>query len=86
MAKKKKKKTPEPLEHMVAAIMEDKGVPRDRAYAIATKRLQDIGYMKKGKKELTNEGRKKLSKHYKESKSVRLKKMNKARKHKKKSL
>jgi|GEM_PF-2807604 len=80
------KKVPEPIEHMVAAIMEKQKVPRSKAYAIAVGRLQKLGYVKKGSLELTAKGKKKLSKHYKEPKSVRLRKVNKARKKKKRSL
>lgn len=80
------KKVPEPIEHMVAAIMKERGVPRERAYAIAVGRLQKLGHVKKGSLELTSKGKKALSKHYSEPKSERLKKVNMARKNKKKTL
>ena len=79
------KKVPEPVKHIVASLI-DKGYTRQQAYAIAVGRLQDLGYLKKGTLDLTKKGKAKLSKHYKEPKTVRLKKVNKARKNKKKKL
>ncbi len=79
------RKVPEPVEHMVAALMK-KGYSRSQAYAIAVGRLQNLGYLKKGTLDLTKKGKSKLSKHYKEPKSERLRKVNKARKNKKKRL
>ena len=80
------RKVPEPVEHMVASIMKKQGVSRQRAYAIAVGRLQKLGYLKKGTLDLTVKGKSKLIKHYKEPKSVRLKKVNMARNNKKKRL
>ncbi|RLB07738.1 MAG: hypothetical protein DRG27_06270 [Deltaproteobacteria bacterium] len=80
------KKIPEPLEHAVAAIMKKQGVSRQEAYAIVTKQWQRYGLIKKGSHKLTKKGRSKLSKHYKEPKKVRLRKINMARKHKKKRI
>lgn len=79
------RKVPEPVEHMVAALM-DEGFDRQTAYAIAVGRLQKLGYLKKGTLDLTKKGRAKLSKHYREPKKERLKKVNRARKRKKKRL
>ena len=89
MAKKKKKGRrglPEPVEHAAYAIMKKHGYTKDKAIAIATEMLQDVGYLKKGTHTLTAKGRTKLSKHYKEPKKERLKKVNAIRTHKKKTL
>ena len=83
--KRKKKGIPEPLAHAVSAIMEQ-GYTRDQAYAIATKQFQRYGLLKKGTHDLTEKGKRKLAKHYKEPKKERLKKINKALKHKIKKL
>ncbi|RLC49277.1 MAG: hypothetical protein DRH57_00210 [Candidatus Cloacimonadota bacterium] len=80
------KKVPEPVEHAVAALMREKKIPREEAYRIIVGHWQKLGYLKKGTLDLTAKGRKKLSKHYKEPKSVRLRKVNMARKYKKKKL
>jgi len=79
------RKVPEPVEHAVAALVK-KGYSRERAYRIIVGRWQKLGYLKKGTIDLTKKGKAKLSEHYKEPKKVRLRKVNVARKHKKKRL
>ena len=79
------RKVPEPIEHAVAALVK-KGYSRERAYKVIVGKYQKLGYFKKGTLDLTEKGKKKLSKHYKEPKKTRLRKVNLARKHKKKRL
>lgn len=43
------------LERLVKQLISN-GVPRDKAYAIATKKLQDSGNLKKGSNEATAKG------------------------------
>jgi len=88
------RKVPEPVEHAVAKVMKklkkekelSTAEARKQAYAIVVGRWQKLGLLKKGTLDLTAKGRKKLSKHYKEPKKERLKKVNMARKKKKKRL
>lgn len=47
---------PKILDRLVKQLM-DNGVPKDRAYAIATKKLQESGNLKKGTQEATEKGR-----------------------------
>lgn len=68
------RKVPEPVEHMVAALVR-KGYDKKRAYAIAVGRLQQLGYLKKGTLKLTEEGKRKLAEHYKEPLRVRARKI-----------
>ena len=81
-----KKKVPEIVEHAVAKVMKKKKVPREQAYAIVVGGFQKAGILKKGTLKLTQKGRAKSAKHYKEPKKIRLAKVNMARKHKKKTL
>ena len=80
------KKVPEPVEHAVASLMKKRKISRRKAYQIIVGRWQKLGYLKKGSLDLTEKGKKKLSKHYREPKKVRLAKVNLARKHKVKKL
>lgn len=48
---------PKVLDDRVKAIMRDKSVPRDRAYAIATASLQKEGKMQKGSQKLTKKSK-----------------------------
>lgn len=48
---------PKALEDRVKAIMRDKNMPRERAYAIATASLQKEGKMQKGSQKLTKKGK-----------------------------
>ena len=80
------RKVPEPVEHAVAALMKEKGYSREKAYKIIVGKWQDLGLLKKGTIDLTAKGKRKLSKHYKEPKKVRLRKVNMARKRKKRRL
>lgn len=49
---------PKVLEDRVKALMRDKNMPRDRAYAIATASLQKEGKIEKGSQKLTKKGKK----------------------------
>ena len=80
------KKVPEPVEHAVASLMKKQKISREKAYRIIVGRWQKLGYLKKGSLDLTEKGKKKLNKHYREPKKVRLAKVNLARKHKVKKL
>ena len=79
-----RKRVPEAVEHMVAALIR-KGMPRDRAWATAVARAQQLGYLKKGTIDLTKKGKSWNSKHLKEPKSVRAKKVALAKGKRKKS-
>lgn len=65
---------PEAVEHMVAALIR-KGIPRDRAWATAVARAQQLGLLKKGTIDLTKKGRSWNAKHLKEPRRQRLRKI-----------
>jgi len=69
-----RKRVPEAVEHMVAALI-SKGMSRERAWATAVARAQQLGYLKKGTIDLTKKGKSWNSKHLKEPKPVRKKKV-----------
>ncbi len=79
-------RVPEIVEHAVAKLMTKKGYSRKKAYKIIVGRFQDLGILKKNSLTLTEKGRKVSQKHYKEPKRVRLRKINIARKRKKRRL
>jgi len=72
--KKGKPKVPEAVEHMVAALIK-RGFSRERAWATAVARAQQLGYLKKGTLDLTKKGKAWNAKHLKEPISERLKKL-----------
>ena len=59
---------------MVAALIK-KGFSRERAWATAVARAQQLGYLKKGSIDLTKKGKSWNAKHLKEPRSLRAKKV-----------
>ena len=63
------KDVPVIVEHTVAALIK-KGIPREKAWAIAVGHLQDLGVLKKGTLDLTKKGKIANAKHLKEPSAV----------------
>ena len=70
----KRRGVPEIVEHVVAALIR-KGYSREQAWKIAVGSLQKKGILKEGSIDLTKKGRSKNSKHLKEPKKVRARKI-----------
>lgn len=66
-----RRNVPEIVEHVVAALMRKRHMPRETAWAVAVKSLQNAGILRKGTLTLTKKGRSANARHLREPKALR---------------